>query len=217
MSRILFAKEGDGVWISHLDTMRLFQRAFRRADVAIRRTGGYSPRDHVSIALPLSVGVESRCELLEFDAQGADLAALPALLNATLPVGIRVLDAYESARSVKEIAWLQCEIDLEYDQGVPEGASAAIAGLLRGGQVLVEKKTKKGMAEIDIRPMLHALEVRDGESGVLTLCCTVHAQEPSLNPALLVAAIERYLPEDRPDFSKIRRLSLLDAQFAPFR
>ena len=67
MPRLLFEKVGRSVWISHLDLMRLFQRAFKRAGLKLKHTQGFNPRPSVSIALPLSVGVESECELLDFD------------------------------------------------------------------------------------------------------------------------------------------------------
>ena len=57
MNRLLFEKTGDAVYLSHLDLMRIFQRAFRRADILIWHSQGFSPRAYVSIALPLSVGV----------------------------------------------------------------------------------------------------------------------------------------------------------------
>ena len=52
MPRLLFEKTGNAVWISHLDLMRVFQRAFRRGGILIRHSQGYSPKAHVSIALP---------------------------------------------------------------------------------------------------------------------------------------------------------------------
>ena len=95
MPRLLFEKTGDAVYLSHLDLMRIFQRAFRRADILIWHSQGYSPRAYVSIALPLSVGTESGCEILDFSVEdgAADLARLPELLNRTMPKGVRVLSA----------------------------------------------------------------------------------------------------------------------------
>ena len=88
MPRIRFEKVGNAVWISHLDLMRVFQRAFRRGGILIRHSQGFTPRAHVSIALPLPVGTESVCELLDFDlAEGVSvpLCEIPDRLNATLP------------------------------------------------------------------------------------------------------------------------------------
>ena len=59
--RLLFSKTGRAKYISHLDLMRTFQRAFARAKIAIKHTEGFHPHPFVSIALPLSVGYSSQC------------------------------------------------------------------------------------------------------------------------------------------------------------
>ena len=64
MPRALFEKTGNAIFISHLDLMRLFQRAFQRSGLPLTHTQGFNPRPSVSIALPLSLGVESGCELM---------------------------------------------------------------------------------------------------------------------------------------------------------
>ena len=92
MPRALFEKKGNAVWISHLDLMRLFQRAFKRAGLPLTHTQGYNPRPSVSIALPLSVGVESECELLDFDLDGMTVPVdeICSKLNGALVEGVRV-------------------------------------------------------------------------------------------------------------------------------
>lgn len=121
MNRLLFEKTGDAVYLSHLDLMRVFQRAFKRADIMIWHSQGFSPRAYVSIALPLPVGSESVCEILDFEIQdgSVDLTKLPTLLNRTMPAGIRVLEAYESAVKIKHLTRLRAQITLEYDRGIP--------------------------------------------------------------------------------------------------
>ena len=90
MARLLFEKQGKAVWISHLDLMRLFQRAFKRSGLLLKHTQGYNPRPSVSIALPLSVGVESQCELLDFELDGQELSCqeIGQRLNDALVSGI---------------------------------------------------------------------------------------------------------------------------------
>ena len=129
MNRLLFEKRGDAVYLSHLDLMRVFQRAFKRAGILLWHSQGFSPRAYVSIALPLPVGMESRCEILDFEIEdgSVELSGLPARLNAVLPAGIRVLEAYESARKIKELTRLRAEVTLEYDSGVPKDAQKALA------------------------------------------------------------------------------------------
>ena len=161
MNRLLFEKTDDAVYLSHLDLMRVFQRAFKRADIMIWHSQGFSPRAYVSIALPLPVGSESVCEILDFEIQdgSVDLAKLPALLNRTMPAGIRVLEAYESAVKIKHLTRLRAQITLEYDRGVPEQAERTIMELFSGGPVLVKKRTKSGGEDFWA---FHAKSVRAG-------------------------------------------------------
>ena len=128
MPRLLFEKKGNAVWISHLDLMRLFQRAFKRAGLPLKHSQGYSPRPYVSVILPLSVGVESVCELLDFDLEGESVSndQITERLNYALTEGVRVLDVYEEGAKIKQLALLDCAVTLEYDRGVPEGAVEAI-------------------------------------------------------------------------------------------
>ena len=93
MPRLLFEKKGSAIWISHLDLMRLFQRAFKRAGLHLTHTQGYNPRPSVSIALPLSVGVGSGCELLDFDLDADTVSCdeICSRLNHSLVEGVRVL------------------------------------------------------------------------------------------------------------------------------
>lgn len=220
MNRLLFEKTGDAVFISHLDLMRIFQRAFKRADIMIWHSQGFSPRAYVSIALPLPVGSESICEILDFEIQdgSVELEKLPMLLNRTMPAGIRVLKAYESSVKIKHLTRLQAEITLEYDNGVPEQAQQQIAALFSSDEILVKKRTKSGgEAELNLKPMIFELSLRRASAQELELTALVAAQNPSCNPQLLVHAIERYLPDLKPDFARIKRLEIYDEQGNPFR
>ena len=219
MPRLLFEKTGSAVWMSHLDLMRLFQRAFKRAGLPLKHTQGFNPRPSVSIALPLSVGVESVCELLDFDLEGVSVPCdqIAEKLNQALVSGVRVLEAYETGRKLRDLALLDCVVTLEYDAGVPDNAQEAISGLFAQPSVLVEKKTKNGIQEQDIIPMIRKLEILQPEYGVLQLQARICCQNPTLNPAQIVAAIEKYLPDFKPDFHKCRRLEILDTQEEKFR
>ena len=221
MPRLLFEKMGNAVWISHLDLMRVFQRAFRRAGIAIYHSQGYSPRAHVSMALPLPVGTESQCELLDFAfAEGAQLPleSLPAQLNAVLPAGIRVLSAWEGGKKLKELTYLDASLTLQYDHGLPAGAGEKILAFFQSGQpVIVPKRTKTGQTQLDIQPMIQAVSILGCWETTLQLQCRVCAQNPSLNPMLLPEALRLHRPELAPDFAKARRLEILDSSGTQFR
>ena len=219
MSRILFTKTGDAVWMSHLDLMRLFQRAFKRAGLPLTHTQGFNPRPSVSIALPLSVGVESVCELLDFDLEGESPAYedITARLNAALVPGVTVLRAYEGGRKIKDIALLDCCITLEYDAAVPVGAVAAIEALFQQEHLEVEKKGKNGIVQQDIIGMVRSIQVSAADENALNLNGRICCQNPALNPAQIVAAIGKYLPQYAPDFSSVRRIEIYDIEEKIFR
>ena len=218
MPRILFEKKGNAIWISHLDLMRVFQRSFKRAGLPLTHSGGFNPRASVSIALPLSVGVESACELLDFDLDGCEVSCeeMRDRLNATLVSGVKVLEVYEEARKIKHLAYLDCVVTLEYDNGAPE--ADAIAELFRRETLFVEKKTKSnGIQDQDILPMIRSLNVEQTDSQTLTISARVCCQNPTLNPMQMVAAIERHAPELKPDFAKCCRVEVYDTEENIFR
>lgn len=219
MHRLLFEKTGNAIWISHLDLMRLFQRAFKRAGLSLTHTQGFSPKPSVSIAMPLSVGVESVCELLDFDLEGDAVSddEIVARLNQTLVDGVRVLQAYENGKKIKDLSLLHCQVSLEYDEGIPENAEALLQELFAREFVIVPKKTKNGIQEQNIMPMIKRLElIRAGEQELI-LDCVVCCQNPTLNPVQMVAAIELYLPAMKPDFAKCRRIEIFDVNENVFR
>ena len=77
--RLLFVKEDRAAYISHLDLLRTFQRAFLRLGLVLRHSQGFHPHPILSFALPLPVGQCSDCELLDFETvEDLDAAALPA-------------------------------------------------------------------------------------------------------------------------------------------
>lgn len=219
MPRLLFEKTGNAVWVSHLDLMRIFQRAFKRAGLLLKHTQGFNPRPSVSIALPLSVGVESRCELLDFDLEGEKVSndEILARLNPALVNGVRVLTVYDSGDKIKNLAYLDCVAELEYDNGIPSDAVIRISDLFAGNEILVEKKGKNGISEQNITPMIRHICVSAADGNTLRLKARVCCQNPSLNPALLIAAVSRYLPDLKPDFAKSSRIEIYDINNNIFR
>lgn len=208
--RLIFVKEGRAVYISHLDLLRTFQRVFIRCGLVLRHSQGFHPHPILSFALPLSVGQSSDWEALDFEVDGdMDGHDLPERMNPFMPEGIRAICCAPPVHPVRDLAAIRCRVELTYDGGVPTGAAERVEKLLAGESVVIEKRTKRRtMAETDIRPMLLELQVReDGDN--LELLAVAAAQNPGLNPALLAAAVERYLPELTPDFVRVHRLELL--------
>lgn len=218
MPRALFEKLDNARFISHLDLMRLFQRAFKRAGLPLTHTQGFNPRPSVSIALPLSLGAESHCELLDFDLESpVPLEDIRNRLNAALIDGIRVREVYDNGAKIKYLALLQSRLTLEYDGGIPVGAESAIGQLFAQETLVLEKKNRNGVTQQDIIPMIRNLEISRISEGELRLDVLHCCQNPSLNPMQLGVAIEKYLPELTPDYIRVCREEIYTEDKTVFR
>jgi uncharacterized protein (DUF2344 family) len=162
--------------------------------------------------------VASNCELLDFELEGEAVSCqeIKDRLNQTLTEGIRILDVYDSGAKLKHLAFLDCELTLEYDSGVPVDAAAKIHELLTTSAV-VEKRGKNGTSQQDIVPMIRSLLLAQTDANSLTMHTRICCQNPTLNPALIAAAVERYLPECRPDHVRYRRMEVYDTENNIFR
>ena len=215
--RMRFAKEGRAVYISHLDLMRTMQRAFQRAGYALQYSEGFNPHPILSILLPLSVGMSSRCELMDFRLAGpADCGDLPARLTAVMPEGIRVLEAYPGGRKVRELKWLRVRGTLEYDTADPAAVRDGLQCFFAAESIVIRRKTKRGEGESDIAPAIRSIGF-EAEAGAVRLDAVVSAQDPTLNPELLVSALRQLAPDLAPDFAAFTRLEACDAAMKEFR
>lgn len=216
--RLLYKKEGKAAYISHLDLMRTFQRTFLRAGLMVRHTEGFNPHAYISVALPLSVGQESRCELLDFDlVSDCRLSQVPMKLNAVLPEGIVVLECYEAVGKCKQIAWLEIEGILEYDKGADEITLRALTDFFARESIIITKKGKKGMREMDISPGISRIAFSLSREGNVSMQAVLAAQNPSINPEMLISALRQPEESLAPDFAAFRRINTLDSDFGQFR
>ena len=215
--RMLFSKTGRAVYISHLDLMRTITRAFMRAECKLKYSEGFNPHPNISIALPLSVGCESVCEIMDFKMrEDMPCEEIKNRLETQFPEGIAVIDVYEAERKVKEIKWLSISGVLEYD----ERDAAAMAGKLNefyaAESIVITKKTKRGMGESDIRPAIRDISFTQSGRDV-SMRALISAQEPTLNPELITDALRQLAPDIAPDFAKFRRLEIFDENMQVFR
>ena len=210
--RLRFEKTGRAVYISHLDLMRTMQRVFLRAGVPLKYSEGFNPHAEISIALPLSVGAESVCEILDFRVkEDIALEGLAEKLTAAMPEGIRATAVYEAERKSKEIKWLRINGRFEYDSRDLAEMASALTQFYAEDSIVIRKKTKRGEGETDIRPAIREIAFSVGE-GQVDVRAVISAQEPTLNPELLVDALRQKAPELTPDFAAFRRLEILDAE-----
>lgn len=215
--RLVFVKEAQASYISHLDVMRTFQRVFPRAGLSLKHSNGFHPHPLISILLPLPVGQSSGCEVLDFETvEDSDGTGVAEALNGGLPAGLRALSCAAPVHPARDLAFLRASLSLEYDGGVPAGALDAIRALFARESLCVEKRTKhKGMTELDIIPLIRDLTLTETD-GAVRIEAVVLAQDPGLNPALLGAAVARHLSDLAPDFVRVRRVALYDREMTEF-
>ncbi len=190
--RFRFEKRGRAAYLSHLDVMRTFQRAFIRAGIQLRHSEGFNPHPKMSIALPLQLGCESICEVLDVSVLEGEGDMLSAL-NAALPEGIRVLRAGTPVLPVKKIAWAEWELRFPTEE-----AARAAESVLRAPELPVEKKTKRGLHTLDIAPHLRLEERRGNLLRVL-----LRAGEPTVNTGDVKKALAARFPEE-PEMHSLR-------------
>lgn len=207
--RLMFRKEGRAVYISHLDLMRTVQRAFARAGLKIKHTEGFNPHPHMVFAMPLSLGVSSDCELVDF-ALVDDIPAdeVTTKLAPRMPEGIVPVKTWLPKTKLKELAWLEAEARLVYENGEDmHTACDEIAALFTRPELLIEKKTKRGMGTVDILPQIKEISFGTDDCS-LEMHCIVKAQDPGLNPNLIIKAIETHLPQYAPALVRMKRLGV---------
>lgn len=180
--RLLYTKSGNSCWMSHLDVMRMFQRAFVRAGIDARHTEGFNPHLYLSIAQPLPVGMESECELLDFESAADDLGGVASRLNRSLPEGMRAIKCYEPQSLFKNIAFADWRV-----AWTCENEGSRLNALFASDTILVMKKTKEGPREQNIAPLIRSVKIE--QAGPLCVCRAVLAcGGVILNPSYLTAA-----------------------------
>lgn len=197
--RVRFTKVGSLQFISHLDLNRTMKTVMIRAGVPIKYSEGFNPHPKMVFALPLSVGAESVCELLDFKLDRPMSAEeLTARLNAAFPLEMRVLEAYAPTAKFTDIRYAEYRLENEEDFDVTP---------LEADTIVMMKRTKSGEKETDIKPMIHSYQ-KDGKA----LTCVLSASPSEyLNPEY----IAKYL--GIPDCTILRTRVLLSDGVTAFR
>ena len=205
--RMRFSKTGRAIWLSHLDLMRTMQRAFLRAEYPLKYSEGFNPHAQISILLPLSVSVSSICELMDFQLKDdVPLAEMPEKLTSVMPEGIVVHEVYLSENKAKYLKWLEISGRLEYDDRDLLKMADGLDAFYLKPEIIITRKTKRGEGEMDIVPAIRELRIaQNKENNNITLKAVISAQEPTLNPDLLIAALRQQAPELAPDFAAFTR------------
>ncbi|HEY33625.1 MAG TPA: DUF2344 domain-containing protein [Dehalococcoidia bacterium] len=156
--RIRFSRSEELKFISHLDIVRLWERALRRARIALAYSEGFSPHPRISLAVPLSVGITSDVELMDVVLAGqVSPHWFTSAVNQQLPPGMRVLEAYPIALGIpslqSQVCFAEYEVDIETDKGTEE-IEVAISGLLSLERLAWYHMRDTGRRSYDLRALI---------------------------------------------------------------
>jgi len=214
--RLRFSKTGKARYISHLDLMATMRRALLRAGVDLKYSEGFNPHPYMSIALPLSVGCGSICELMDIGTTFDLLPdGLPEIINAVLPEGLDVINVYKSERKFNNIAWIEISGVLYYDAGVPPSAVERLTKRFGEKSIVVSKKTKSGISDIDISPYIQGISFIQRDEVMMS--AKLSAQNPSINPENLMSALTGDYESLKPDFHNFTRKEVFDKDMCVFQ
>lgn len=176
-TRVFFGKTGRAKYISHLDLNRVMQGAIKRAKLPVWYTEGYNPHMYIQFMLPLSLGQEGVREAMDFRLlEDISYEEVTDRLNKALPLDIRAVETAAPVMKNTDITTAEYEITADIDK-------MKFLEFAESEKIVVEKKTKKGMSEIDLKPLISGLTVGD----VITLRLPA-GNDFNINPALLLDA-----------------------------
>ena len=138
-------------------------------------------------------------------------------LNASLPEGIEVSEVYEPEEKSSAVKWLRVRGTYEYDSRDVSLILPQLVEFFERESIVVPKKSKRGLTDTDIRPMIREISFSSAEEGIIIAEAVISASEPTLNPELITAALVKHAPEIAPDFASYERIGIYKADMELFR
>ena len=243
--RLRFSKYNTMKYIGHLDMLRYFQKAFRRAKVPMKYSEGFNPHPIMSFAAPLGVGITSEGEYMDIEVtENIDLKELIDALNEQMVEGVDVLSAKvlddhtKKAMAAVSGATYYVYLKNKSDAFLNMDISSVVSDFYhKQDEIFVVKKTKKGEKEINIKPFVFELEgsvfsnesfYRDLKVDILNeeFCCNANdpvfrmtvstGSNDNIKPELVFSALCSYAGiNDVPDIA-IHRVDLYQGEHPDF-
>ena len=164
-------------------------RIFRRSRLPIWYTEGFNPHPYYSFALALSLGFESSCEILDFNLnEDIPFDEIRDKLNAVMPEGMRIVSVAEQKQKITAIT--EAEYSFSLITSNTDGLYEDISRLLALPEILMEKKTKKGLKTVDIKPSIRVMSCVKGDDSVNMLIRLPAGTQTNFNPTLFIDALK---------------------------
>lgn len=189
--RIKFTKEDLVKFVPHLDLLRLYQRAIRRADLPIAYSNGFNPHQQMSFAQPLSVGWTSICEYMDIETTYiVDIDDFINSINECLPDGTKVIDMRKLEDGEKN-SMASVEAALYYItlDNLNFNLYNLMEKFLNKGELIIEKKSKHLLKQVDIKQDIFKLEIIGND---MLSAFIAAGSNRNLKPDLLVKCFYMY-------------------------
>ena len=208
--RFWFCKKGLLRFISHLDTNRTMIRALNAAKLPVSYSCGFNPRPLLTFALPLSLGICSECETMDVVTdRDVDFEQAVEAMNAFLPAEMSVSRAAEAVCDPKVIKFAKYRIMFS-----GENAAAGFDEFMAQDTITVEKKTKSGSKNVDIKPLLQITRREDTSDTVSIELLLPAGTSENVNPFLLTGAFCDFRPDVTAQITRIAVLTADGSDFA---
>ena len=167
--RIKFSKDGPVRFVGHLDTMRYFQKAIRRAGLPAAYSSGFSPHMIMSFAAPLGVGTAGRGEYFDLElTEPVPVCQIIDRLNDQMAEGFRILNVVEvpGGKAQNAMSLVAAADYLLYVPGEDWAAvlrEDVICDFLAQEEILITKTGKSGDRQVDIRPFIYEMRIAGSE------------------------------------------------------
>ncbi len=191
--RVKYIKEGKAKYISHLDMNRCMTRCLVGSRIPLWHTEGFNPHVFITFALPLSLGYTGLAEYMDMRLLDDDMPydEIKERMNKHLPQGIRVTEVYDLGADPKEINSALFELDFPVAENDIGKLELAVKKLLSQNSIIVQKKSKSGMKDIDLRQYIMNCECECDQSGLKMTLVLPAGNTTNINPSLLLFALEK--------------------------
>ncbi len=186
--RIAFEKTGLMRYISHLDLNRCMIRAIRRSGLPAWYTEGFHPHMYLMFPLALSLGAESVCEAMDIRlTEEVPEEEILSRLNAALPEGLHATGVREPKHATIDIGSAAYTVTL-----AGEDLKALWEAFLAQPEIPVEKKTKKGIKTVDIKPQITCDAAEETADGLRLTLRLPAGNDGSLNVSVVTDALTAF-------------------------
>lgn len=194
--RLRYSRGADVRYVSHLDMLKLFDRACRRAELPVAYSEGFNPHPEFVFGMPLPVGVTSEAEYVDIKLyEKISNTDFIRRLNAALPPAVHIMESKHLVKKtpniMKTVTASKYRVMVSFEcEDVSEAFVKIKAELALERPLVVMKKTKSATKETDIRPMIHSIEFTDNGNGVgELLIVTAAGNLTNLRPELAVNSL----------------------------